>query len=479
MLPSGAMGRERGRGRHGGSLAAGGRGRRRLAWALPLLASAIAAPALGEPPAETVQDRLARVESGATFVLPPGETRGPLVVPAGVRVVAPPEGARLTGDGPVLVVGGPGVIVEGLAVEGGIGLDVRPGGALLARDVRVEARGTGARVAAGGELVLERATITCAAGANGLTSAGTLTGRSVTFRGPCRRAVDVSGGVLALSDFDVAAASDGVRLLDARGTLERGTVALAGPHGAAIFAARTVLKLRRLSLRGGEEGLLLRAGELDAEALTVRASMTGLAFVGGRTSVRGATLAGPFTYWAVSVTDAPRVELRDVGIRDAGAGGVLLLRVDALLERVSVHGARRDRSGDFGHGVLAQEGTGLFRALTFEDVASAGLYVSDARVRVEGLRIRGAAMGLAAVLGARVSLDGLETQGDVAAGVVATQGAVVELHRATVRSPVGYAVCSGSAVAVVGVATFLGQERERRCADASLSSGWDALVAPR
>lgn len=330
--------------------------------------------------------RLARkAASGGTIELPAGN-HPELILRRAVTLRGQGEPTRLA----PLVVEEKGVRLESLVVratENAPAIDVRKGASLHLRHVRVE----------------------CSPAApTGLLIAGRVEAHELTVSKGCERAVDIREGHLILRSSHIVGERVAMRVVDAALEARGVRLEVSDPeNGAVLVAARSDVRLSKVSLSGGEQGLLVRGGTTTGREIRVDGTVTGIGFVQATACLERVRLQGPFSHAGVLASDAPDVRICGLDVERAGASGVLALRSTLLLSDVSVAGARVDADGDFGNAVTLQASNVDIDGLVVRDAQAAALHAGKSVVRVKSLQVRESGVAVIADNRASVVVEGL------------------------------------------------------------------------
>ncbi|MBN1208323.1 MAG: hypothetical protein JXB05_25915 [Myxococcaceae bacterium] len=340
-----------------------------------------------ERPFRTLGEGLA-VRPLPTVHIAPGLYPGPFVLPKGARLVGVGASTVLYVEGREPVVRTEaGATLEQLALQGG-GWGVEASGGLRLEGVAFSGQREGAARLTGGRLVAKG--VRCEASLSetvGVSLEGRATAevKESTFTGPWRRGLRVSGGA--------EAELEGVRF--------EGAVMGLDQEGGRV-------RLRRVTVAGGRgAGLLVRDGALELEEVSVHGHEYGLASSGAKLRVRGFTSVRAERAGLGLTRSTGRLE--ELQVRESGSFGALQL-VGSDLE---VWGFRVD-SAD-GYGVVATNGRLRARNGSITRMRSSERFTGD------GLHLRGV----------KADIEAVEVREAPGAGVLAAQGAEVELRDVT------------------------------------------------
>jgi hypothetical protein len=343
-----------------------------------------------ERPFRTLAEGLA-VRPSPTVHLAPGQYAGPFLLPAGARLVGAGASTVLYVEGREPVVRTEaGATLEQLALQGG-GWGVESEGTVKLTAVAFSGQREGAVRLVGGRLVAREvqfeASISRLVGVS-LEGQATAEVKESAFLGPWRRGVRVSGAEAVL---------EGVRF--------QGAVMALDQEGGQV-------RLRQVTVEGGRgPGLLVgEGGTLQLEEVLVTGHEYGLASYRAKLEVRGFTSVRAERAGLGLTLSTGRLE--DIQVRENGSFGALQF-VDSDLE---VRGFRVD--GGDAYGLVATKGRLRAREGSITRVRSSEGFTGD------GLHLRGV----------KADIESVEVRDVVGAGVLAAQGAEVELRDVTLSA---------------------------------------------
>ncbi len=340
-----------------------------------------------ERPFRTLGEGLA-VHPPPTVHVAPGLYPGPFVLPGGARLVGVGASTVLYVEGrePVIRTEA-GATLEQLALQGG-GWGVVASGGLRLEGVAFSGQREGAVRLTGGRLAVKAGRFEASVSETvGVSLEGKVTAevKESTFTGPWRRGVRVSGGA--------EAELEGVRF--------EGAVMGLDQEGGRV-------RLRRVTVEGGRgAGLLVTDGSLEIEEASVHGHEYGLASNGAKLRVRGFTSVRAERAGLGLTRSTGRLE--DVQVRQSGSYGAVQL----VASELELQGFRVDDAD--GYGVVATNGRLRARDGSITRMRSSERFTGD------GLHLRGV----------KADIEGVEVRGAPGAGVLAAQGAEVELRDVT------------------------------------------------
>lgn len=283
-----------------------------------------------------------------------------------------------------------------------------------------------------------------------------------TFRGGFVRAIDVSGGQLALTRVTFEGAKTGVRALDGASSLSE-IEATGGSATGLVFAGGSVVG-KGIDIRGYEFGVQLSRGVASKwTGVTVRGSaeVCFSAVQQAKVELTTARFERCGRGGALSFLDA-RSTVRDVDVRDGSELGVFVRQGSASFTKLDVRGIR---GGDALH---VRDAIVHLEASSFSDVDGSGLYVSAAaNVTGTGVQVERAAQAAVFVeRGSSLTLEQLLVRGGRGAAVVVPDAARVSLGTLSVsggnEAPV-YAECDRGARVEIGRIESTIEQLPSRC----------------
>lgn len=226
----------------------------------------------------------------------------------------------------------------------------------------------------------------------------------VAFRGALPRAIELSEAALQGSDLKVEGE---VALHSVRGKVALTRLLVAPGKGPGLFCGGGELKLREVTVRGHEYGLLTRPGcKLDVEGLWAdRPERAGLALVESEGYLTHLKISEAGNYGGIQLLGS-RLRIDRFTIDGAEAYGVTI-RGGAVKLRSGDIRRVHDREGGAGDGIHVRTAQLELRAITLSDIAGAGLLAAEeARVEAHELNFRQVATSaIWADTGARVRID--------------------------------------------------------------------------
>jgi len=422
---------------------------------------------------------LSLAKSGEVVVLGAGSRAGGDVVPAGVTVTSDAKAEFVSASGPGLVLSD-GVTLRGLVVRGDPAIVVPPGARVVLESVVALGSVNAIRIESGAVVTLRDVEASCSF--SGVTKEGSerpvalySTGATVSASGSrlgsgCARAVAVSGGAFTAVEGSFAARETGLRALDSELSLSGVSITVSDASSSAgLYVARSRSTLRRVTVRGGEHGLLVRAGRMDVDGFSSSGNLeAGVALVNGAAVLRGLRLTGPFGGAAVSASDAVSLEVVDSELARVGVRGIAALRTTLVVKHTSIAGARREGSGDLGHGVMAVESETTIEGLRVSDTEGTAVWVQRGSGRGKDIDVKSSAAAWVQ-LGSRAVLEALKVASDVRLGVLSGDGASVSVQSGRIESELGVMTCAGASSDLRPEVVSESRIPKLACGDADLS----------